>query len=379
MNRPPLSLYIHLPWCVKKCPYCDFYSHAISSAVPEEKYLTALEQDLTASLPLIEGRPVSTLFIGGGTPSLFSGQAINRLLHSTRQRVSLAPDAEITLEANPGTFDAEKIKAYRDAGINRLSIGIQSFNPRHLQTLGRIHDAAQAKKAVEIALENIGNVNLDLMYALPNQTTDDLDADLNIAFSYHPAHLSLYQLTIEQHTWFAFNPPDLPDEDTVADMQDLIEAKTAQAGYEHYEISAYAKPGRQCRHNINYWLFGDYLGIGAGAHSKITIGGKVIRQTRHDQPPLYMQQAAKNQAVHKTFTLSHEDLGFEFMMNALRLTQGFSPGLFEERTALPLDTIAFHLEQAQKRGLLYRDDTVIRPTEKGLLFLNDLQQIFLPA
>lgn len=375
---PPLSLYVHMPWCVKKCPYCDFYSHAISSAVPEERYLMALQQDLQAALPLIKGRQISTVFIGGGTPSLLSGEAINRLLVLLRNTLLLTPDVEITLEANPGTFDADKIRAYHDAGVNRLSVGIQSFNQKHLDVLGRIHDVNQAKKAVEIALAHFDNVNLDLMYALPHQTKDDLDADLTLATSYNPAHLSLYQLTIEQNTYFAFNPPDLPDEDTVADMQDMIEIMTAAAGYEHYEVSAYARPGRQCRHNINYWLFGDYLGIGAGAHSKITVEGQVIRQTRFEQPPTYMLEAGKGSAVDEEFPLSHEDLGFEFMLNALRLTRGFYPEMFEERTALPLEIIKPYLKKAEKRGLLYRDPTIIRPTEKGMFFLNDLQQIFLP-
>jgi len=375
---PPLSLYIHMPWCVKKCPYCDFYSHAISSAVPEERYLTALFQDLEASLPFVKGRQVSTIFIGGGTPSLFSGEAISKLLAFIRNTLLLTPDVEITLEANPGTFDEDKICTYRKAGVNRLSIGIQSFNQKHLDVLGRIHDVSQAKKTVEIAMTHFDNVNLDLMYALPHQTKEELDADLTLAISYNPAHLSLYQLTIEQNTYFAFNPPDLPDEDTVADMQDMIETMTAAESYEHYEVSAYARRGQQCRHNINYWLFGDYLGIGASAHSKITTGGQVIRQTRFSQPPTYMNEAGKGRAVDEAFALSHEDLGFEFMLNALRLTKGFYPEMFEERTALSLDTIRPWLKQAEKRGLLYRDPTIIRPTEKGMLFLNDLQQIFLP-
>ena len=333
---PPLSLYIHMPWCVKKCPYCDFYSHAISSAIPEAPYLAALQQDLEASLSLIRERQISTVFIGGGTPSLLSGDAIRKLISFVRERALLTPDVEITIEANPGTFDAEKVRAYREAGVNRLSLGIQSFNQKHLDVLGRIHDVDQAKKAIEVAKAHFDNINLDLMYALPAQTTDDLDRDLTLAISYEPTHLSLYQLTIEQNTFFAFHPPDLPDEDTVVDMQDMIEMAIMAAGYKHYEVSAYAKPGHQCRHNINYWLFGDYLGIGAGAHSKITIDGKVIRQTRYDQPPMYMQQAGKGNAVHEEFILSHTDLGFEFMLNALRLTKGFYPEMFEERTALPL-------------------------------------------
>ncbi|MCM1129423.1 MAG: radical SAM family heme chaperone HemW [Oxalobacter formigenes] len=375
---PPLSLYIHIPWCKRKCPYCDFYSHAIAADVPEEAYLAALKQDLEASLPLIRERQVSTIFIGGGTPSLFSGSAIARLIEIIRSRVLLTPDVEITLEANPGTFGGEKIRAYRDAGINRLSLGIQSFNQAHLERLGRIHDAGQAKKAVEIALETVGNVNLDLMYALPMQTKDELDADLTMALSYAPAHLSLYQLTIEQNTFFASHPPPLPDEDTVADMQDMIDAATAAAGYEHYEVSAYARPESACRHNLNYWLFGDYLGIGAAAHSKLTVDGIVMRQARYSQPDAYMREAGKGNAVEDEFALSHEDMGFEFMLNALRLTKGFYPELFHERTALPLDFLRPQLKLAEKQGLLYRDPTIIRPTEKGRLFLNDLQQIFLP-
>ena len=375
---PPLSLYIHMPWCRRKCPYCDFYSHAIADDVPEEAYLVALRQDLQAALPLIRERQVSTIFIGGGTPSLFSGKAIASLTDAIQSRVMLTPDVEITLEANPGTFDAAKIKAYRDAGVNRLSLGIQSFNNAHLERLGRIHDAGQARRAVEMALENMPNVNLDLMYALPMQTKDELDADLTMATSYAPAHLSLYQLTIEQNTFFASHPPALPDEDTVADMQDMIDAATAAAGYEHYEVSAYAQPKSACRHNLNYWLFGDYLGIGAGAHSKLTVDGIVMRQERYSQPAVYMRKAGEGKAVEDAFALSHEDMGFEFMLNALRLTKGFYPELFQERTALPLDMLHTQLKQAEKQGLLYCDPTVIRPTEKGRLFLNDLQQIFLP-
>ncbi len=375
---PPLSLYIHIPWCRKKCPYCDFYSHAISSAIPEQEYLQALKQDLNSSLSLIEGRQISSVFIGGGTPSLLSGDVVNKLLFFLRESLPLASDTEITLEANPGTFDEGKIKAFRDAGINRLSIGIQSFNQKHLDILSRIHDVKQARNAIETAFKYFDNINLDLMYALPHQTKEDLEADLMLAISYNPTHLSLYQLTIEQNTFFAFNPPDLPDEDTVADMQDMIEIAAASAGYDHYEVSAYAKSNYQCRHNINYWLFGDYLGIGAAAHSKITVNGKVIRQTRYNQPPIYMNEMAKGTAVQKEFDLSHEDLGFEFMLNALRLTKGFHPELFEKRTGLSINTINPYINKAEKKGLLYCDPTIIRPTEKGMLFLSDLQQIFLP-
>lgn len=375
---PPLSLYIHMPWCRRKCPYCDFYSHAMPGDVPEEAYLAALRLDLEASLPLIRERQVSTIFIGGGTPSLFSGQAIESLLKTVRSRLPLAPDVEITLEANPGTFDEARIKAYIEAGINRLSLGIQSFNQAHLERLGRIHDAMQAKRAVEIALANVPNVNLDIMYALPMQTKDELDADLTMALSYAPAHLSIYQLTIEQNTFFASHPPALPDEDTVADMQDMIDTATAAAGYEHYEVSAYARPESACRHNLNYWRFGDYLGIGAGAHSKLTVDGIVMRQSRYSQPDTYMREARQGHAVEDEFALSHEDMGFEFMLNTLRLSKGFYPELFHERTGLPLEFLRPQLKQAEKQGLLYRDPTIIRPTEKGRLFLNDLQQIFLP-
>lgn len=375
---PPLSLYIHVPWCRKKCPYCDFYSHAISSAIPEDNYLKALKQDLIASLPLVKGRKITSVFIGGGTPSLMSGNAVNHLLAFICNLLPLEPDAEITLEANPGTFDADKIKAYRDAGVNRLSIGIQSFNQKHLDILSRVHDVQQAKEAVEIGLTYFNNVNLDLMYALPHQSTEELQSDLAFAIAYKTAHLSLYQLTIEQNTFFAFNPPDLPDDDTVADMQDMIESETASAGYEHYEVSAYAKQGYQCRHNMNYWLFGDYLGIGSAAHSKITIDNKIIRQTRYSQPPMYMNEAEKGNAVNEEFELTNEDIGFEFMLNALRLTKGFSPALYRERTGLSLDLIMSYLRKAKRKKLLYCDSEVICPTEKGMLFLNDLQQIFLP-
>lgn len=376
---PPLSLYIHFPWCVRKCPYCDFYSHETSSILPEEEYLIALQQDLVAALELISEREISSIFIGGGTPSLMSAEGIEEFLTFIQTLIPLAPDAEITLEANPGTFESDKFQSYRHSGINRLSIGIQSFNPKHLETLGRIHSAEEAKKAIEIAQKHFDNINLDLMYALPSQTVEEMKQDIETAIAFKPQHLSLYQLTIELNTYFAKNPPTLPDDDTVADMQDLIEEMTANAGYEHYEVSAYAQADRKCRHNLNYWLFGDYLGIGAGAHSKITTpDGQVHRQMRYKQPKIYMEQAGNGTAVQENIICTPQDLGFEFMLNALRLPNGFSPDLFRQRTGISLDIIQKNLDEAEKKGLLYCDETVIKPTEKGWLFLNDLQQIFLP-
>lgn len=375
---PPLSLYIHMPWCIRKCPYCDFYSHAISSAVPEERYIKALKKDLVDSFSFIQNRPIETVFIGGGTPSLFSGKAISDLLSFLNQKLTLTSDVEISIEANPGTFDADKIKAYKEAGINRLSLGIQSFQAKNLIALRRIHDEKQAQKAVENALKYFDNVNLDLMYALPNQTLEDLANDLEKAITYHPKHLSLYQLTIELNTSFAENPPTLPEDDVVADMQTHIEKETDKAGYIHYEVSAYAKPQYQCRHNLNYWLFGDYLGIGSGAHAKLSTKDQIIRQVRHDQPPTYMNEAQKGEAIQETRVLTDEDIGFEFMLNALRLPTGFSPDLFQERTGLSLDLLMPYLNKAKQKGLLICEPTNIRPSEKGMLFLNDLQQIFLP-
>lgn len=374
---PPLSLYIHWPWCVRKCPYCDFNSHEAKGEAPEQAYLDALRADLEMALPLIWGRKIYTVFIGGGTPSLMSAAALDRLMSDLRSLLPLDSDAEITMEANPGTFEAEKFKSYRASGINRLSIGIQSFNAQHLKALGRIHDDGEARRAVEIAQANFDNFNLDLMYALPSQTLDEARIDLETAMSFKPPHLSLYHLTMEPNTVFAKYPPQLPDDDTSADMQDLIAEMTAIAGYGHYEVSAYARPGHQARHNLNYWQFGDYLGIGAGAHSKLSFPHRVLRQARYKQPKSYMEQVAAGNPVQDEHEIGREDMGFEFMLNALRLQGGFSPNLFAERTGMQMTVIERQLQQAEAKGLLYLDHQIIRPTELGQRFLNDLQQMFL--
>jgi oxygen-independent coproporphyrinogen-3 oxidase len=374
---PPLSLYIHFPWCVRKCPYCDFNSHEVKDGFPETEYLDALRSDLENALPLIWGRKIYTIFIGGGTPSLMSAAGLDRLLSDVRTLLPLAGEAEITMEANPGTFEAEKFKSYRTSGINRLSVGIQSFNPRHLQSLGRIHDGEEARRAVEIAQANFDNFNLDLMYALPSQTLQEAQQDVATAISFAPPHLSLYHLTLEPNTYFAKYPPQVPDDDLSAEMQDMIQQQTAAAGYANYEVSAYAKPGRQARHNLNYWQFGDYLGIGAGAHSKISFPHRIVRQMRYKQPKTYLEQSKQGTPIQEEFEIGREDLGFEFMLNALRLNDGFEVNQFTERTGLTLNTIEKQLDEAERRGLLYRDYKIIKPTELGRRFLNDLQQIFL--
>ncbi|AKU24293.1 radical SAM family heme chaperone HemW [Massilia sp. NR 4-1] len=375
---PPLSLYIHWPWCVRKCPYCDFNSHeAKADENLEEAYLAALRADLEMSLPLIWGRKIYTVFIGGGTPSLMSAAGLDRLLSDLRTLLPLDGACEITMEANPGTFEAEKFKSYRASGINRLSIGIQSFNAQHLKALGRIHDDGEARRAVEIAQANFDNFNLDLMYALPSQTLDEARRDLETALSFRPPHLSLYHLTMEPNTLFAKYPPQLPDDDASADMQDLVAEMTAAAGYGHYEVSAYAQPGHQARHNLNYWQFGDYLGIGAGAHSKLSFPHRVLRQARYKQPKTYMEQMAAGAPVQEEHEIGRGEMGFEFMLNALRLQGGFSPNLFAERTGTAMNTIEKALNEAEAKGLLYRDHLLIKPTELGQRFLNDLQQMFL--
>jgi oxygen-independent coproporphyrinogen-3 oxidase len=374
---PPLSLYIHWPWCVRKCPYCDFNSHESKGPIPEQEYLDALRADLEQSLPLIWGRKIHTVFIGGGTPSLMSAAALDRLLSDLRTLLPLEINAEITMEANPGTFEAEKFKAYRASGINRLSIGIQSFNGRHLQTLGRIHDENEARRAIEIAQDNFDNFNLDLMFALPGQTLAEAQRDIDTALSFAPPHLSLYHLTMEPNTVFAKYPPQLPSDDESADIQDMILEKMAGAGYEHYEVSAYAKPGHRARHNLNYWSFGDYLGIGAGAHSKLSFPHRVLRQVRYKQPASFIEAAQKGNAVSEEHEIGRADMGFEFMLNALRLTGGFDPNLFGERTGLSITMIEKALNEAEAKGLIYRDFKLIKPTEMGQRFLNDLQEIFL--
>ncbi|HYD95467.1 MAG TPA: radical SAM family heme chaperone HemW [Noviherbaspirillum sp.] len=374
---PPLSLYVHFPWCVRKCPYCDFNSHEAKDGFPEEEYLGALRSDLENALPLIWGRKIYTVFIGGGTPSLLSAAGIDRLLSDIRTLLPLDGAAEITMEANPGTFEADKFRSYRASGINRLSIGIQSFNARHLQALGRIHDDGEARRAVEIAQANFDNFNLDLMYVLPSQTVDEARRDVATAIGFAPPHLSLYHLTLEPNTYFAKYPPQVPDDDTSAEMQDMVEALTTDAGYQHYEVSAYAKPTRQARHNLNYWEFGDYLGIGAGAHSKISFPHRIVRQMRYKQPKAYLEQVRLGAPIQEEFEIERGDLGFEFMLNVLRLTGGFDPNLFAERTGVPLNAIEKPLNAAEAKGLLYRDHKLIRPTELGRRFLNDLQQMFL--
>jgi len=374
---PPLSLYVHWPWCVRKCPYCDFNSHEAKGELPEQAYLDALRLDLEQSLPLIWGRKIHTVFIGGGTPSLMSAAGLDRLMSDLRTLLPLELDAEITMEANPGTFEAERFKSYRASGINRLSIGIQSFNPAHLKALGRIHDGDEALRAVEIAKNTFENFNLDLMYALPSQTLAEAQRDLETALSFAPPHLSLYHLTMEPNTVFAKYPPALPDDDLSADMQDMIAEVTGAAGYEHYEVSAYAQPGRRARHNLNYWKFGDYLGIGAGAHSKLSFPHRVLRQARFKQPASFIEAAKRGNPVQEEHEIGRADMGFEFMLNALRLTGGFDPNLFGERTGMNIGAITKALNEAEAKGLIYRDHKLIKPTELGQRFLNDLQEMFL--
>lgn len=375
---PPLSLYIHIPWCVKKCPYCDFNSHEARAEVPEEAYVAALTQDLESVLPLIWGRSIHSVFFGGGTPSLLSAKAIDEILGIVRARVRLDCYAEITLEANPGTFETDKFRGFREAGVNRLSIGIQSFNAKHLSALGRIHDDSQARKAVEIAHQFFDNFNLDMMYALPGQSLREAELDIAQAIAFAPPHLSAYHLTLEPNTLFYRQPPPLPDDDLSAEMQIMIEERLAHAEYEHYETSAFALTGKQCRHNLNYWRFGDYVGIGAGAHSKISLPDKVLRQMRYKQPKAYMDSVQNGAPVQEEHQVLRKDMGFEFMMNALRLTDGFPVALFQERTGLPVKVIEKQLIEAERRGLIVRDHLHIAPTPIGERFLNDLLAIFLP-
>lgn len=375
---PPLSLYLHFPWCVRKCPYCDFNSHEASGSLPEQAYLDALRADLEQALPLIWGRKIYTIFIGGGTPSLLSAAGLDRLMSDVRSLLPIDGAAEITMEANPGTFEAEKFASYAGSGINRLSIGIQSFNSQHLSALGRIHDGDEARRAIDIAQANFSNINLDLMYALPEQTLAQARQDIATAIRFAPSHLSLYHLTMEPNTVFAKYPPSVPDDDASAAMQDMLTELTAAAGYRHYEVSAFAQAGRQARHNQNYWEFGDYLGIGAGAHSKLSFPHRVVRQARYKQPAAYMQHAAAGNAVAEEAEITRDELGFEFMLNASRLTEGFDVRLFNERTGLGLNGIEQGLNRAESKGLIERDHKRIRPTALGQRFLNDLQQIFLP-
>ena len=388
---PPLSLYVHLPWCLRKCPYCDFNSHEPGAALTagaaaagqlsaqtEARYLDALRADLESALPQIWGRRVHTVFIGGGTPSLFSPDSIDRLLSDIRARLPLEADAEITLEANPGTFETDRFKAFRQAGVNRLSIGVQSFDDVKLKALGRVHNRAQAIAAVEEAQRNFETFNLDLMYALPGQSPADLEADIQQALAFEPPHLSLYHLTLEPNTRFAVQPPSgLPDEDTAFDMLDHLIARTTAAGLQRYEVSAYARPGHQCAHNLNYWQFGDYLGIGAGAHSKISFPDRIVRQVRWREPAAYMDKAVQGLACSNEQDVPLKSRAFEFMMNALRLKDGFELLRFAERTGLTLASIQQPLAEAEAKGLLQRDLARAWPTDKGFDFLSDLQALFL--
>ena len=379
---PPLSLYMHLPWCLKKCPYCDFNSHErradADATAQQARYIDALLADLETSLPLVWGRQTHSVFIGGGTPSLFAPEAIDRLIAGVRARLPLAPGCEITLEANPGTFERQRFAAFRAAGVTRLSIGVQSFCDQHLKAVGRMHDGAQARAAVEEAARGFDTFNIDLMYALPGQTLAQLTQDVRMALAYQPPHLSIYHLTIEPNTAFAKFPPHVPDDDTAWDMLDRAIALTAEAGLQRYEVSAYARAGHHCRHNLNYWRFGDYLGIGAGAHGKLSFAHRIVRQQRHRQPDLYMDKALAGDAVAQAHEVARRELPFEFMLNALRLKAGFSLPDYFERTGLPPSSIDAQLQKAEQSGWLERDGAQVRPTARGFDFLSDLQALFLP-
>ncbi len=370
---PPLALYAHLPWCVRKCPYCDFNSHEKADALPEREYVDALVADLEGLLPSVWGRRLRSIFIGGGTPSLFSPESIDRLLAAIRARLPLEPDAEVTLEANPGTAEAGRFRGYRAAGVNRVSLGIQSFDDEKLKALGRIHSANEARRAIGMALEVFDNVNLDVMYGLPGQTLDEARADAAEALQFGTTHFSAYQLTLEPNTLFYSKPPQLPEHDACADMQLAVEELAVAAGFEHYETSAFARPGRRCLHNMNYWEFGDYLGIGAGAHGKLSFADRVTRHERAKQPREYMATAGTLQEKR----IAPRELPFEFMLNALRLVDGVPAELYAARTGLPGATILRKLQAARDKGLLEEDTLRIRPTRRGRLFLNDLQQLFL--
>ena len=377
---PPLALYIHIPWCLKKCPYCDFNSHETrnGAALPEQEYVAALTADFEQTLPRVWGRRISSVFFGGGTPSLLSGAAVDAILAAVRARLPLNPDAEITLEANPGTAEAERFRDYRAAGVNRLSLGIQSFNPRHLKALGRIHDGDQARRAIDMARARFDNFNLDVMYGLPEQSLEEALQDIDTALSFEPPHLSAYHLTLEPNTVFHRYPPKLPDDDTSADMQIAIETRLAAHGYDNYETSAFALTGMRCRHNLNYWLFGDYIGIGAGAHGKISFPDRVLREARYRQPRQFIEQALVGNAIQESHEVSTGEIGFEFMMNALRLNGGFETSLFVERAGVPLTQVLRALEAAEQRGFILRDHQRVTPTLQGRRCLNELLQLFLP-
>lgn len=377
LQLPPLSLYIHIPWCIRKCPYCDFNSHQAGTELPEQDYIQALLADLDHDLPWVQGREIQSIFFGGGTPSLFSAAAYQVLFNGLQQRLSFAPDIEITLEANPGTFEAEKFAAYRQLGINRLSIGIQSFHPPHLQALGRVHDSAQAMRAVELAQQaGFDNFNLDLMYGLPGQTVEQALADIEQALVFNPPHLSWYQLTIEPNTEFYKTPPRLPQDDDLWDIQEAGLALLAQQGFEHYEISAHAKPGQAARHNLNYWQFGDYLGIGAGAHGKITLPhtGQIIRTQKTRLPKDYLNPVKP--CLSSQQAIATDEIGLECLMNALRLKDGMPTAEFMQRTGLTLDAVAKPVQKARQLGLLQVDERIMA-TAKGQQYLNELLALFL--
>ncbi len=375
---PPLALYVHLPWCLKKCPYCDFNSHEMrAQEMPEAHYMRAVVADLEAALPLIWGRTIHSIFIGGGTPSLFSPASIDQLLGDIRARLRLEANCEITMEANPGTFEKDRFRAYGQAGVTRLSIGVQSFNDAHLKALGRVHDRAQALAAVAEAADAFDTFNLDIMYALPGQTMEQVGEDMATALAFKPPHISIYHLTIEPNTYFAKYPPVIPESDTAYAMLDHITEITGAAGLDRYEVSAYAQQNHRCKHNLNYWQFGDYLGIGAGAHSKLSFAHRVVRQVRFRDPRLYMEHALAGNAVAQDEEVSRQDLPFEFMLNALRLRNGFGLRDFSERTGLGLNAIEAALQEAERKGLLERDFSRVRPTQRGFDFLSDLQSLFL--
>lgn len=376
-SLPPLALYIHFPWCVRKCPYCDFNSHAVREGIPEAAYVEALLADFEQTLSGLSGREFVSVFIGGGTPSLLSPEALDRLLSGLRMSQAFSPEAEITMEANPGTTDTARFAAYRAAGITRVSVGVQSLNDALLQNIGRIHGRREALAAIEAAARHFDTWNLDLMYALPGQSLAQAAEDLELALSFSPPHLSCYHLTLEPNTAFYRTPPVLPDDELCADMQDQLETRLGLAGYEHYETSAFARPGHRCRHNLNYWRFGDYLGIGAGAHGKLTEASGVFRETRARHPRAYLEAAGQGSFVQTRERVELEALPFEFMMNALRLLEGVPSKLFEARTGLPLSAIEAPWDEACERGLMVAEGERLAPTELGRRFLNDLLEIFL--
>jgi putative oxygen-independent coproporphyrinogen III oxidase len=379
LQLPPLALYVHIPWCLRKCPYCDFNSHEKREELPEREYVDALVADLEATLPKVWGRRLDTLFIGGGTPSLFAPEAIERLLTAVRTRITVDPEAEITMEANPGTFERERFRGYRDAGVNRLSIGVQSFDDARLAAIGRVHGADEARRALEAALQIFPTVNADLMYALPGQDLEAALRDIREAIAAGTPHISAYHLTLEPDTHFHRYPPQLPDEDASADMQDAIEDELRRAGYGHYETSAFAKPGQRARHNLNYWTFGDYIGLGAGAHAKLSFRDRIAREQRIRKPVTYMRAALESSAIDEARDVGDDELPFEFMLNALRLVEGFPLELFTQRTGLPVNVVTAELDRAARDGLVERDHAHVKPTARGRRFLNDLMQRFLPA